>query len=106
MEAKELLQHLPGKLSKILDAVVNNEFKVTVDALDETKLMSGFQKVANRITVGLVMAALIIGAALMMRVETPLKIFGYPGLAIILFLLAAAGGIVLLLQILFYDERS
>jgi predicted unusual protein kinase regulating ubiquinone biosynthesis (AarF/ABC1/UbiB family) len=106
MEAKELFQHMPGKVSKILDAVANNEFKVTVDALDETKLMSGFQKVANRITVGLVMAALIIGAALMMRVETPLKIFGYPGIAMILFLIAAAGGIIVLLQILFYDEHS
>jgi predicted unusual protein kinase regulating ubiquinone biosynthesis (AarF/ABC1/UbiB family) len=106
MEAKELFQHMPGKVSKILDAAANNELKVTVDALDEAKLMSGFQKVANRITVGLVMAALIIGAALMMRIETPLKIFGYPGLAMILFLIAAAGGIVLLLQILFYDERA
>jgi hypothetical protein len=52
------------------------------------------------------MAALIIGAALMMRVETPLKIFGYPGIAMILFLIAAAGGIIVLLQILFYDEHS
>jgi uncharacterized membrane protein YgcG len=104
LEAKDLLQHMPAKVSKILDAVANNELKITVDALDETKLMSGFQKVANRITVGLIMAALIIGAALLMRVETPLKIFGYPGFAIILFMLATVGGIILLLRILFYDE--
>jgi hypothetical protein len=97
---------MPGKVLKILDAVANNEIKITVDALDEAKLMSGFQKVANRITVGLMLAALIIGAALLMRVETPLKIFGYPGLAMILFLLAAMGGIILLLRILFYDEPS
>ena len=106
LEAKELIQHMPGKVSKILDAVANNELKITVDALDETKLMGGFQKVANRITVGLILAALVIGAAIMMRVETPMKIFGYPGLAIILFLLAAAGGIILLFRILFYDEPS
>lgn len=104
LEAKELIQHMPGKVSKILDAVANNEIKITVDALDEAKLMRGFQKVANRITVGLVMAALIIGAALLMRVETPMKIFGYPGLAMILFLIAAAGGIILLLRMLFSDE--
>ena len=104
LEAKELFQHMPAKVSKILDAVANNELKITVDALDETKLMSGFQKVANRITVGLIMAALIIGAALLMRVETPLRIFGYPGFAMILFMLATVGGIILLLRILFYDE--
>lgn len=51
-----------------------------------------------------VMAALIIGAALLMRVETPMKIFGYPGLAMILFLIAAAGVIILLLRMLFSDE--
>ena len=104
LEAKELIQHMPGKVSKILDAVANNEIKITVDALDEAKLMRGFQKVANRITVGLVMAALIIGAALLMRVETPMKIFGYPGFPMILFLIAAAGGIILLLRMLFSDE--
>ena len=53
--------------------------------------MEGFQKVANRITVGLILAALIVGAALLMRVETTFRILGYPGLAILCFL-AAAGG--------------
>jgi hypothetical protein len=106
LEAKELIQHIPGKLSKILDKVANNEISINVDALDEAKLMSGFQKVANRITVGLILAALIIGAALLMRVDTPQKIFGYPGLAMILFMLAAAGAIFLVLRILFYDEPS
>jgi predicted unusual protein kinase regulating ubiquinone biosynthesis (AarF/ABC1/UbiB family) len=106
LEAKELLQHIPGKLSKILDKVANNEISINVDALDEAKLMSGFQKVANRITVGLILAALIIGAALLMRVDTPQKIFGYPGLAMILFILAAAGAIFLVLRIMFYDEPS
>jgi ubiquinone biosynthesis protein len=106
LEAKDLLQHIPGKISKILDNVADNNLNIKVDALDETKLMNGFQKVANRITTGLVLAALIIGAAMLMRIETPFTLFGYPGLAIILFLMAAAGGIILLLQILFYDEPT
>ena len=52
-------------------------------------LIESFQKVANRITTGLVLAALIIGAALLMRVPTSFQLFGYPGLAIICFLAAA-----------------
>jgi hypothetical protein len=47
---------------------------------------------------------MIIGAALLMRVETAFKIFGYPGLAIICFLLAAAAGSYLIIIILFYDQ--
>jgi hypothetical protein len=69
-------------------------------------LIVGFQKVANRITVGLILAALIVGAAMLMRVETSFRIWGYPGLAIIFFLVAAGGGITLLINILFYDKSS
>ena len=59
---------------------------------------------SNRITTGLILAALIVGAAMMMRVETAFRIWGYPGLAILLFLAAAGGGVVLLINILFYDK--
>jgi uncharacterized membrane protein len=67
--------------------------------------MAGFQKVANRIASGLILAALIVGAAMMMSIETRWKIFGYPVLAIILFIAAAAGGIAMLINILIFDER-
>ena len=63
-----------------------------VDAFDEVHLMEGLQKIANRITLGLALAALIVSAAMMMRVETDFTLFGYPGLAIILFTAAVAGG--------------
>jgi ubiquinone biosynthesis protein len=67
--------------------------------------MEGFQKVANRISTGLVLAALIIGAALLMQVETSFTIFGYPGLAIVLFLAAAAGGFWFLISVLWMDNK-
>jgi CHASE2 domain-containing sensor protein len=47
---------------------------------------------ANRITTGIVLAALITGASLLMQIQTTFRIFGYPGLAIVCFLAAAAGG--------------
>src|SRR5438128_1562852 len=106
LEVKDLLQRLPARLNRFFDALVNNEFKVSVDAIDEKTLIVGFQKIANRITVGLIIAALIVGAALLMRVETNFRIWGYPGLAIIFFLCAAGAGIVLLLNILFYDKSK
>ncbi len=106
LELKDLLQRLPARINKILDAVANNELKVSVDAIDEKTLIVGFQKVANRITVGLIIAALIVGAAMMMRVETTFQIWGYPGLAILLFLGAAASGITLMVNIFFYDKSD
>jgi ubiquinone biosynthesis protein len=104
LEMKDLMERLPGRVNKILDAVANNELEVKIDAIDEARLMAGFQKVANRITLGLLLAALIIGAAMLMRVDTAFRILGYPGLAIIFFLLAAGGGLALMLTILLKDE--
>ncbi len=104
LELKDLVQRLPARLNKIIDAIANNELKISVDAIDEKTLILGFQKVANRITVGLIIAALIVGAAMMMRVETSFRIWGYPGLAILLFLAAAGAGVFLLINILFYDK--
>ncbi|HYS45017.1 MAG TPA: hypothetical protein VEM35_01185, partial [Rhizomicrobium sp.] len=50
--------------------------------------------------------ALIVGASLLMRIETSFVLFGYPGLAIICFLAAAAGGVYLLVSIFIQDEKS
>jgi len=41
---------------------------------------------------------------MLMRVETDFTLFGYPGLAIILFLAAALGGVALTLKSLIDDE--
>ena len=105
-EMKEFAERMPGRLNKILDALANNELELKVRTIDENKLLSGFQKIANRITLGLLMAALIIGAAMLMQVPTSFRLLGYPGLAIIFFLIAALGGVMLMFQILRDDRRT
>jgi ubiquinone biosynthesis protein len=105
IEVKEFVERLPTRVNKILDAIGNNELKIGVDAIDERVVLDGLQKVANRITLGLVLAALIVGAALLMRVDTPFRILGYPGLPMIFFLLAAIAGLVLIVSIVFYDKH-
>ena len=105
IEVKEFVERLPTRVNKILDAIGNNELKISVDAIDERVVLDGLQKVANRIALGLVLAALIVGAALMMRVDTAFRILGYPGLPMIFFLMAAIAGIVLVVSIIFYDKH-
>ena len=105
VDLKEFVEKLPTRVNRILDSAGNNELRFKVDAIDEKVVLEGLQKVANRITLGLVVAALIVGAAMLMRVETNFRIFGYPGLAMIFFLLAAAAGLFLVFSILFYDEK-
>jgi predicted unusual protein kinase regulating ubiquinone biosynthesis (AarF/ABC1/UbiB family) len=106
MEVKEFAERLPGRINKILDTVSSNGLQVKVDAIDEKLLIEGIQKIANRITVGLILAALIVSAAMLMRVETSFRILGYPGLAILFFLAAAGGGVALMVTILLSDRRG
>jgi predicted unusual protein kinase regulating ubiquinone biosynthesis (AarF/ABC1/UbiB family) len=103
IETKDFLERLPGRINHLLDMIARNELKINADVIDEKSLMEGIQKIANRITLGVILASLIIGAALIMRVETSFRIFGYPGLAVIFFLIAAIGAIALALNIVFTD---
>ncbi len=106
LELKEFASGLPLRLNKIMDAITNKDLEMKVRSVDAPIIMEGLQKIANRITSGVILASLIIGASLMMRIETPWQILGYPGLAILCFLAAAAGGTYLLFSIFIQDKRS
>ncbi len=106
LEAKELIERLPGRLNQFLELVAANKLRLQVDTIDPNFLMAGLEKIANRIALGLILAALIVGAAMLMRVETTFRIFGYPGFAILFFLAASAGGLALVVQILRSDHPS
>jgi len=106
LEMKEFVAGLPGRLNRLMDAVTGKDLEIKVRAIDAGLFMEGLQKIANRVTSGLILASLIVGASLMMRVETSWRVWGYPGLAIICFLAAAAGGVWLLFNIYIQDRRS
>jgi ubiquinone biosynthesis protein len=106
LDAKEFVARLPARMNRIMDTVAEGKLEVKVDAIDEHELMRMAQKVANRVTAGLVLAALIVGASMLMQVDVEPRLFGYPALAIVLFLGAAAAGFGLLLSILFGDEHG
>ena len=105
LESKKLLEHIPERLNKITDNLAENKFKVNIEALDEERLTDGFQKIANRITLGIIIAAMIIGASMLMQIPTAFEIFGYPGFAILFFTLAAFLGIWLAYVIIFKDKN-
>lgn len=106
LETYELVQKLPGRLNAIFDKLLSEQFEIRIHAFDESALLSNIQKIANRITMGLVLAALIVGAALMMRVGTTQTLFGYPAVAMVMFLLAAMMGFVLVITIFIDSLRK
>jgi hypothetical protein len=86
-----------------MDALAEGELTLNVQGIDEKDIMRGVQKLANRVTSGLIIAALVIGAALIMRIPTESRLFGYPALAIVLFLIAAAAALFILVSIALSD---
>lgn len=105
LEVRDFAEKLPGRVNRILDALAGNDLRLKIEVIDHGSIIDGFQKVANRIALGLVLAALIVGAALMMRVPTTFTILGYPGVAMLLFIAAAAGGFWMAWTILAGDVR-
>ena len=103
MDAKEFVERLPGRVNKVMDALGRGQLTLNIQGIDEKELMRGIQKLANRVTTGLVIAALIIGAAMLMRIDTKSKLFGYPSVAIVCFFLAAAAGVWLILSSVLHD---
>jgi len=60
IEGKRLLRFMPKRMNEVFKHFAKNDFKVTIDAIDEKRITDGFQKVANRITLGLILASMIL----------------------------------------------
>lgn len=105
METKDFAARLPGRINTVLDALAQGSFAIKVDALDEVQFLHVLQRLATRLTMGIVIAALVLGAALMMQIPTRSRILGYPSVAIVVFGLAALAAAALLGSILLSDRR-
>ncbi|HEY0398270.1 MAG TPA: AarF/UbiB family protein, partial [Acidimicrobiia bacterium] len=105
LEAKEFAEHLPRRVNQVMDALAEGQMTLNVQGINEAEFLHGLHRIANRVTTGLVLAALIIGAAMMMNMDTPTRLFGYPALGIVCFLLAGGGGFALLASIVWGDRR-
>lgn len=106
LESVDFVQQLPGRLSELFDVFSRNDYHLKLHLLETDSIKSNFEKIANRITMGLILASLVISAALLMRIDTPFTLFGYPGFAMVMFLLAASGGVLLIFSILWKDRKK
>jgi predicted unusual protein kinase regulating ubiquinone biosynthesis (AarF/ABC1/UbiB family) len=105
LDAKEFTSQLPRRANRILESLAEGTMSVKVDALDEERLHTVLQRVANRLTLGLVIAATIVGAAMLIQVPTEHRLFGYPVIAVVLFGLAVLEGAALAAWIVVTDRK-
>jgi ubiquinone biosynthesis protein len=105
LEAKEFAEQLPRRINRVLESLASSQLKMKVEFIDEGAVIDGLQKVANRITLGLVLAALIMSAAMMMRIESRFTLLGYPGFPTLLLGVAGSLGLWLVVNI-FTNDRA
>lgn len=105
IESKTLVTQFPKRANRIMDSLADGEFRLKVDAIDEQRLHTVIQRVANRLTLGIIIAATILGAALMMRVPSTWTVLGYPGLAMVFFLFAVCSGVAMAVWVVTTDRK-
>jgi predicted unusual protein kinase regulating ubiquinone biosynthesis (AarF/ABC1/UbiB family) len=106
-EVKRLVQILPTRLTMILEQLARDDHGFKIDAIDEDRLIQGIEKVANRITYGLIVAALFIAGAMVAGIEDmPMEIAGLTILAWLMFLVGTLGIIFILGGMAIFNHKK
>jgi len=100
VEFVKLMQEIPGETREILEQMKQGKIKMEFEHKGLEPMLSTYDQISNRIAFAIVIAALIIGSALIVLSKTPPFLFGISFIGIIGFLAAALMGLWLLIAIL------
>ncbi|MDQ3283388.1 MAG: AarF/UbiB family protein [Acidobacteriota bacterium] len=106
LDLNQLVLDLPHRTREIIDLTAAGRLSFGIKLTQAEEFLAGIHKIANRITIGVVIAALLISSSMMMRVPTRFSIFGYPGLAVLGYLLASAAAFYLIIATIVQDRRD
>ncbi|MGY1410184.1 MULTISPECIES: ABC1 kinase family protein [unclassified Luteimonas] len=106
LELQELVRDAPRKISDTLSLLASNRMQVRLAGLDDSRLMENLQKIANRIASSVVIAALLLSSTQLMRLDVGPSMWGYPALAVVMFVIAAVLAVMLVISAMRYDRRA
>jgi ubiquinone biosynthesis protein len=95
----EILTDLPQDLHHLLRSARSGRIQVHVDVTRLQHFGNQLDRATSRLTMGVVIAALIIGSSIVMTVDRGPVLFGFPLLGLLGFLSAAIAGVWLLISI-------
>jgi ubiquinone biosynthesis protein len=98
-EALALIADLPRDLSRLLRAARRGRLEIHIDITHLRRFGNQLDSAANRLVIGIVVAALIIGSSIVMTVPGGPSLLGLPFFGILGFFGAVIGGIWLMLSI-------
>jgi len=98
LDLNQLILDLPHRAREIIDLTAAGKLTFGLKLVQAEEFLAGIHKVANRITVGIIVAAIVIASALMMRTAPALAMIGYVTSALI--------GLYLVVSVLMQDRRD
>ncbi|WP_442858678.1 ABC1 kinase family protein [Azospira sp. I09] len=100
-----LLADLPRDISRLLRAARRGRLEIHIDVSNLKRVGDQLDSAANRLVIGIVVAALIIGSSIVMTVPGGPTLLGLPFFGLLGFLGAVAGSTWLLLSIFFSNRK-
>jgi ubiquinone biosynthesis protein len=99
-DVEELLVLLPAALGQIVQKLRRGELHLGLEVQQLDRLIREFDTASNRLTLAIILAASIIGSALIMQTQMPPVLMGYPLFGMLGFLLSGILGLGLVIAIL------
>jgi ubiquinone biosynthesis protein len=99
-DISEMAKSMPFQLNQIVSKLNKGTLKVDFEPLGLEQLIYEMDRSSNRLTFGMIIAALIIGSSIMVWSDAGVKIFGYSAIGIVGYLIAGILGFGLVISIL------
>lgn len=99
-DLRDFLVPLPFDLQRITQKLTRGEFKFSLEHLGLGKFILQMERSSNRISFSLIIAALIVGSSLIMRLDVGPFLLGYPLIGILGYIFAGILGVWLVIAIL------
>lgn len=99
-EAKSFISRLPGQAENIMNKIAEDRLRIEFVHRGLEDFMGEIDRSSNRLTFGIIMAALVIGSSLVISTDTAPRIWGYAAIGVLGFLIASLLGFWLAFQIL------
>ncbi len=103
LEAKDFAEQLPSRMNKVLETLADGSIRIDVQGVDESEIMRSMQKLANRASAGLVVAAFVLAAAVFSLAHGGPRWWGVSSFSVVFLALAAAVGVAILVAMLRHD---
>jgi predicted unusual protein kinase regulating ubiquinone biosynthesis (AarF/ABC1/UbiB family) len=98
LDLNQLVIEFPHRAREILDLTAAGKLTLGIKLTQAEVFLAGIHKIANRITVGVIIAAIVVASALIMRTQPALAMIGY--------VTAVAIGLYLVISTLMHDRKD